>query len=112
MELSSDKLSGGGQEGSGGGGNETSSDESGMSERMSAGRAAQIMPLLVGRGPDGAVCAIGEGRFTETPLIVTSVGALISRTGGRPSGGGGAAGGGAGGRRGWMVARRAVVCPG
>ena len=61
---SSVKLSGGGQEGSGGGGgNDASSDESGMSASMSAGRAAQMMPLLVGRGPDGAVWAIGDGRL-------------------------------------------------
>ncbi len=83
----------------GGGGSDASSDESGMSERISAGRAAQIIPLLDGRGPDGAVWAIGEGRLTDTPFIVTSVGALISK-GPRLRGGGGAAGGGAGGRRG------------
>jgi hypothetical protein len=90
-----------GSGGGGGGGSDASSDESGMSERMSAGRAAQIIPLLDGRGPDGAVWAIGEGRLTDTPFMVTSVGALISKGPPRLSrGGGGAAGGGAGGRRG------------
>ena len=78
-----------------------SMDESGMSDMAMTGRAAQMMPELVGRGPVAAVMAIGDIFLNDTPLMDTSVGLLIS------SGLAGTLGaGGRGCARGWMVASR------
>ena len=43
-------------------GREISREESAMSERATAGRAAQITPELLGLGPVDAVIDIGDGR--------------------------------------------------
>ena len=115
MELAREEKWGGGMLGRLGG-RDGSRDESGTSDMAMAGWAAQMMPELDGVGP-AAVIDIGDGFRTVTPLMVTSVGELISRMGApvavvRP---GGATGGGAGGRgcdRGWMVARRGGCCVG
>jgi len=70
-----------------------------------------MTPLELGVGPTAAVWDIGDTQEVEdtvTPLMVTSVGALISRTGAGVRGA--ALGGGPGGRgwglRGTIVARR------
>ena len=97
-------LSGGGQVGSGGGMsswlNDCSMEESGMSDMTMAGCAEHIPPVLgimsphitprlLGVGPP-AVLPMGDVLETVTPLIVTSVGALISSIG-------------TDGREGWLV---------
>jgi len=79
-----------------------------------SGDTPQRTPLELGVGPTAAVWDIGDTQEVEetvTPLMVTSVGALISRTGaglrGAALGGGPGGPGGRGwGLRGTIVARR------
>jgi len=66
------------------GGIEVSREESGTSESTTAGRAAQMIPALEGLGPAAEVWDMGDSLLKVTPLIVTSVGELISSTGTPP----------------------------
>lgn len=84
---------------------ERTEEEEEKRDEEDPGGGPQTTPLELGVGPP-AVWDIGEEAATVTPLMVTSVGALMSSTEGLRGAGGPGAGGRGWGRRGTMVARR------